>query len=232
MSSVAILAQALACASAALWLGLPAVPRCHAHLGPSLWRPNGSWLDSREHPPPQRGCGGGAHAGGVGEVATAARCRTCSRSGRIRGRSRRRWTGSRPTGSPQTSRSAPKRCRRPTAPAPGRPDPLNACCHAIVHVLLKEGIGIEKGMMTNIQSYAATQKTVGGVSAKDWREGRSVCCNIMRSSTRAAKAVGEVLLTTKGKLTDMAFSVPTWWDRWRRLLRRTWRASYPSPMRS
>ncbi|CAL1150889.1 unnamed protein product [Cladocopium goreaui] len=74
----------------------------------------------------------------------------------------------------------------------GRQDPLNACCRAIVHVLLKEGIGIEKCMVTTIQSYAATQKTVGGVSAKDWREGRSVCCNIMRSSTRAAKAVGEV----------------------------------------
>eukprot|EP00438_Fugacium_kawagutii_P030919 Skav202921 [mRNA] locus=scaffold1565:197372:205116:- [translate_table: standard] len=82
------------------------------------------------------------------------------------------------------------------------------CLAPICHVLLKEGIGIEKGLMTTIHSYTATQKTVDGVSAKDWRGGRAAACNIIPSSTGAAKAVGEVLPTTKGK-TGMAFRVPT-----------------------
>merc|ERR1712007_319674 len=83
------------------------------------------------------------------------------------------------------------------------------CLAPIVHVLLKEGIGIEKGLMTTIHSYTATQKTVDGVSAKDWRGGRSAACNIIPSATGAAKAVGEVLPSTKGKLTGMSFRVPT-----------------------
>merc|ERR1712083_135462 len=83
------------------------------------------------------------------------------------------------------------------------------CLAPIVHVLMKEGIGIEKGLMTTIHSYTATQKTVDGVSAKDWRGGRAAACNIIPSATGAAKAVGEVLPTTKGKLTGMAFRVPT-----------------------
>mmetsp|Transcript_24278 Transcript_24278/g.50344 ORF Transcript_24278/g.50344 Transcript_24278/m.50344 type:complete len:348 (+) Transcript_24278:72-1115(+) len=83
------------------------------------------------------------------------------------------------------------------------------CLAPVVHVLLKEGIGIEKGLMTTIHSYTATQKTVDGVSAKDWRGGRAASCNIIPSATGAAKAVGEVLPTTKGKLTGMAFRVPT-----------------------
>merc|ERR1712066_569238 len=83
------------------------------------------------------------------------------------------------------------------------------CLAPIVHVLLKEGIGIEKGLMTTIHSYTATQKTVDGVSAKDWRGGRAAACNIIPSATGAAKAVGEVLPVTKGKLTGMAFRVPT-----------------------
>merc|ERR1712146_773039 len=83
------------------------------------------------------------------------------------------------------------------------------CLAPIVHVLLKEGIGIEKGLMTTIHSYTATQKTVDGVSAKDWRGGRAAACNIIPSATGAAKAVGEVLPSTKGKLTGMAFRVPT-----------------------
>merc|ERR1719361_1884943 len=83
------------------------------------------------------------------------------------------------------------------------------CLAPIVHVLLKEGIGIEKGLMTTIHSYTATQKTVDGVSAKDWRGGRSAACNIIPSTTGAAKAVGEVLPVTKGKLTGMSFRVPT-----------------------
>merc|ERR1719284_1472609 len=83
------------------------------------------------------------------------------------------------------------------------------CLAPIVHVLMKEGIGIEKGLMTTIHSYTATQKTVDGVSAKDWRGGRSAACNIIPSATGAAKAVGEVLPSTKGKLTGMSFRVPT-----------------------
>merc|ERR1719410_1340734 len=83
------------------------------------------------------------------------------------------------------------------------------CLAPLVHVLMKEGIGIEKGLMTTIHSYTATQKTVDGVSAKDWRGGRAAACNIIPSATGAAKAVGEVLPATKGKLTGMAFRVPT-----------------------
>ncbi|HOJ99816.1 MAG TPA: type I glyceraldehyde-3-phosphate dehydrogenase [Termitinemataceae bacterium] len=83
------------------------------------------------------------------------------------------------------------------------------CLAPIVHVLMKEGIGIEKGLMTTIHSYTATQKTVDGVSKKDWRGGRAAAINIIPSTTGAAKAVGEVLPETKGKLTGMAFRVPT-----------------------
>ena len=56
------------------------------------------------------------------------------------------------------------------------------CLAPICHVLLKEGIGIEKGLMTTIHSYTATQKTVDGVSAKDWRGGRAAACNIIPSA--------------------------------------------------
>ena len=83
------------------------------------------------------------------------------------------------------------------------------CLAPVVHVLLKEGIGIETGLMTTIHSYTATQKTVDGPSKKDWRGGRAAACNIIPSSTGAAKAVGEVLPATKGKLTGMSFRVPT-----------------------
>merc|ERR1711862_1015554 len=83
------------------------------------------------------------------------------------------------------------------------------CLAPIVHVLLKEGIGIEKGLMTTIHAYTATQKTVDGVSAKDWRGGRAAACNIIPSATGAAKAAGECIPSTKGKLTGMAFRVPT-----------------------
>jgi len=83
------------------------------------------------------------------------------------------------------------------------------CLAPLVHVILKEGIGIEKGLMTTIHSYTATQKTVDGVSAKDWRGGRAAACNIIPSTTGAAKAVGQVIPSTKGKLTGMAFRVPT-----------------------
>merc|ERR1711912_55379 len=83
------------------------------------------------------------------------------------------------------------------------------CLAPLVHVLMKEGVGIDKGLMTTIHAYTATQKTVDGVSAKDWRGGRAAACNIIPSATGAAKAVGEVLPSTKGKLTGMSFRVPT-----------------------
>jgi glyceraldehyde 3-phosphate dehydrogenase len=83
------------------------------------------------------------------------------------------------------------------------------CLAPLVHVILKEGIGIENGLMTTIHSYTAAQKTVDGVSKKDWRGGRAAAINIIPSTTGAAKAVGEVLPALKGKLTGMSFRVPT-----------------------
>lgn len=83
------------------------------------------------------------------------------------------------------------------------------CLAPVVYVLLKEGIGIETGLMTTIHAYTATQKVVDGPSKKDWRGGRAAAINIIPSTTGAAKAVGEVLPQTKGKLTGMSFRVPT-----------------------
>lgn len=83
------------------------------------------------------------------------------------------------------------------------------CLAPLVYVLLKEGIGVESGLMTTIHSYTATQKTVDGPSKKDWRGGRAAAVNIIPSTTGAAKAVGEVLPAVKGKLTGMSFRVPT-----------------------
>jgi glyceraldehyde 3-phosphate dehydrogenase len=83
------------------------------------------------------------------------------------------------------------------------------CLAPLVYVILKEGIGIETGLMTTIHSYTATQKVVDGVSKKDWRGGRAAAINIIPSTTGAAKAVGEVLPEIKGKLTGMSFRVPT-----------------------
>ncbi len=83
------------------------------------------------------------------------------------------------------------------------------CLAPVVHVLIKEGIGIETGLMTTIHSTTATQKTVDGPSKKDWRGGRAASINIIPSTTGAAKAVGEVLPMVKGKLTGMSFRVPT-----------------------
>ncbi len=83
------------------------------------------------------------------------------------------------------------------------------CLAPLVHVLLKEGIGIETGLMTTIHAYTATQKTVDGPSKKDWRGGRAAAINTIPSTTGAAKAVGEVLPATKGKLTGMSFRVAT-----------------------
>ncbi|HUI72742.1 MAG TPA: type I glyceraldehyde-3-phosphate dehydrogenase [Spirochaetia bacterium] len=83
------------------------------------------------------------------------------------------------------------------------------CLAPLVHVILKEGIGIETGLMTTIHSYTATQKLVDGPSKKDWRGGRAAAINIIPSTTGAAKAVGEVLPAVKGKLTGMSFRIPT-----------------------
>jgi glyceraldehyde 3-phosphate dehydrogenase len=83
------------------------------------------------------------------------------------------------------------------------------CLAPLVHVLLKEGFGVEEGLMSTIHSYTATQKTVDGPSKKDWKGGRSAAINIIPSTTGAAKAVGLVCPEVKGKLTGMSFRVPT-----------------------
>ncbi len=83
------------------------------------------------------------------------------------------------------------------------------CLAPVVHVLLKEGFGIDEGLMTTVHSYTATQKTVDGPSKKDWKGGRSAAINIIPSTTGAAKAVGLVCPEVKGKLTGMSFRVPT-----------------------
>jgi glyceraldehyde 3-phosphate dehydrogenase len=84
------------------------------------------------------------------------------------------------------------------------------CLAPVVHVLLKEGFGIDEGLMTTIHSYTATQKTVDGPGGKkDWKGGRAAACNIIPSTTGAARAVGLVCPEVKGKLTGMSFRVPT-----------------------
>jgi glyceraldehyde 3-phosphate dehydrogenase len=83
------------------------------------------------------------------------------------------------------------------------------CLAPVVYVLLREGFGVEEGLMTTIHSYTATQKTVDGPSKKDWKGGRSAAINIIPSSTGAAKATALVCPEVKGKLTGMSFRVPT-----------------------
>jgi glyceraldehyde 3-phosphate dehydrogenase len=83
------------------------------------------------------------------------------------------------------------------------------CLAPLVHVLLKEGIGLEEGLMTTNHSYTASQVLMDGPSRKAFRDGRAAALNTIPASTGAAKAVGLVLPETVGKLTGMAFRVPT-----------------------
>ena len=81
-------------------------------------------------------------------------------------------------------------------------------CLAPVAKVLNDNWGIKRGLMTTVHAATATQKTVDGPSAKDWRGGRGILENIIPSSTGAAKAVGVVLPELNGKLTGMAFRIP------------------------
>ena len=82
-------------------------------------------------------------------------------------------------------------------------------CLAPIAKVLNDNWGITDGLMTTVHSTTATQKTVDGPSAKDWRGGRAASGNIIPSSTGAAKAVGKVIPTLNGKLTGMSMRVPT-----------------------
>ena len=82
-------------------------------------------------------------------------------------------------------------------------------CLAPVAKVLHDNFGIADGLMTTVHSTTATQKTVDGVSVKDWRGGRAASGNIIPSSTGAAKAVGKVIPSLNGKLTGMSMRVPT-----------------------
>ena len=82
-------------------------------------------------------------------------------------------------------------------------------CLAPIAKVMHDNFGIKRGLMTTVHAATATQKTVDGPSMKDWRGGRGILENIIPSSTGAAKAVGKVMPELNGKLTGMAFRVPT-----------------------
>ena len=82
-------------------------------------------------------------------------------------------------------------------------------CLAPLAKVINDNFGIKEGLMTTVHAVTTTQKTVDGPSKKDWRGGRASMCNIIPSSTGAAKAVGKVIPSLAGKLTGMAFRVPT-----------------------